>query len=78
MKTGLALLGAAAVARFSQYDLGSPPALASGQKGLWVMKAGGPGRPEELTDRFTVMSDAVERVSGYQGRHRHRFWGWRL
>jgi len=42
------------------------------------MEAGGPGRPDELTDHFTAMSIAVERVSGYQGRHRHRFWGWQL
>lgn len=65
-------------ARFSQYNLWSPPTLAPGQEVLWVMEEGGPGPPDALTDRFTAMSDAVELVSGYQGRQLHRFWVWRL
>ncbi|MBZ4421006.1 glycosyltransferase family 39 protein [Myxococcus sp. RHSTA-1-4] len=65
-------------ARFSQYDLWPPPSLRPGQEVLWVMEEGGPGPPDELSFRFTQMSDAVELVSGYRGRRLHRFWVWRL
>ncbi|WP_241759091.1 ArnT family glycosyltransferase [Pyxidicoccus parkwayensis] len=65
-------------ARFSQYDLWPQVPLSPGQEVLWVMEEGGPGPPEELTDRFTAMSDAVPLVSELGDRRLHKFWVWRL